>query len=255
MLECIGYFAPDAQFETYRVIASNGRAKRGNLVAAIADASNGDQELVNLSLGIHHSDHNHGDCGGKCRIAEETRLAIDSGTTVIAAAGNRKQEDALATHCPALLEDVVGIGGFVSRCTAKLVKTDESGQYWVYQPDGLHGPFCGQHGCSQTSRCTANRYEQPWQGNVLFHNAAPEVLAPIHHPAGTKEDPILQSGTSFGTGVVTGILAALLGDLSTTDVQPTPAELHRAVRNGSASIDRGQIGKFDAEGTWDELTD
>lgn len=236
------------------MIASDGRAKRGNLVAAIADASSGDQELMNLSVGVAHSEHEHGDCGGQCRIADETRLAIESGTSVVAATGNRKREDPLAAHCPALLDNVIGVGGFVSHCTTDLVETEDSGQYWI-RSENLHGPFCGQRGCNQSATCEANRYEQPWQGNVSFHNAVPDVLAPVHHPAGSKDDPILQSGTSFGTGIVTGILASLLSDLSTIRNSPTPIELRRAVSNGSTSIDRGPLEKFDAAGTWDELVE
>lgn len=252
VLECIGYFAPDSRFETYRVLAPDGRATRGNLVAAIADGSSGGQDLLNLSVGLAHDEHGHGDCGGHCRVADETRRAIESGTSVVAATGNRHRADPLGTHCPAILDTVVGVGGFVSHCTSALVETNDCGQYWVRSEDP-HGPYCGQRGCSQSASCAANRFEQPWQGNVSFHNAVPAVLAPVHHPAGSADDPVLQSGTSFGAGIVTGILAALLGDLSTTGRTPVPTEVHRAVRNGSTPIDRGPLEKFSAEGTWDEL--
>lgn len=155
-------------------------------------------------------------------------------------------------HCPALLDDAISVGGFVSRCTTEPVETSDSGQYWTRHGD-LHGPFCGQHDCSEADSCEANRYEQPWQGNVSFHNGAPDVLAPVHHPARIDGEPALQSGTSFGTGVVTGVLAAILGDLSLIETRPSPRELRHAVHIGSSPLDRGPLGKLDADRIWDEL--
>lgn len=81
----------------------------------------------------------------------------------------------------------------------------------------------------------------------------PDVLAPVHHPVGSTEAPTLQGGTSFGTGIVTGALAAILGDLSNVGADPTPSKVQRAVRVGATDLDRGSLGKFDAGRTWDEL--
>lgn len=245
VFEVLGYFAPDAVFDLYRVVAADGTTKRGTLVDAIADASRHGVDILNLSVGVHHQEEPDGDCGGHCRVADETRLAIEAGTTVVSATGNREQDDSLAVHCPALLDGAVGVGGFVARCRHDLLETRESGQYWV-RNDDLRGPFCGQRDCSPTDRCSEYRYEYPWRGNVSFHNAAPDVLAPVHHPAGSDTEPVLQSGTSFGTPVVSGSLAAIIGDL---DDDPDPRDLVRAVRLGANAIDEGDLGKFDGERT------
>lgn len=245
VFEALGYFAPDAVFDLYRVVAADGTAKRGTLVDAIADASRHGVDVLNLSVGVHHHEEPDGDCGGRCRVADETRLAVEAGTTVVAATGNREQDDSLAVHCPALLDDSIGVGGFVARCRHDLVETDASGQYWV-RNENLQGPFCGQRDCSPFERCNDYRYEYPWRGNVSFHNAVPDVLAPVHHPVGTDVKPVLQSGTSFGTPVVSGALAAIIGDL---DGKPDPRDLARAVTLGAAGIEEGEVPKFDCAGT------
>lgn len=245
VLELLGYFAPEATFDLYRIIAADRAAKRGNLVQAVADASRHGVDFLNLSVGVHHHEESAGDCGGHCRVADETRLAIQSGTTVIAATGNREQDASLAVHCPALLDEAIGVGGFVSRCRNDLAGTDESGQYWV-RDGGLRGPFCGQRGCRPGVQCSEHRYEYPWRGNVSFHNAVPDVLAPVHHLAGSVSEPTLQGGTSFGAPVVSGALAAIVSDL---DGEPDAAELRRTVRLGATDIDEGELPKFDGEGS------
>jgi len=249
VLELCSYVAPDAIFNCYRIIAANGTARRGDYVQAIADASRHGVDLLNLSVGIHHHEEPNGDCGGHCRVADETRLAIEAGTAVVAATGNRERDDPRAVHCPALVDGTIGVGGFVARCRNDLAVTAESGQYWV-RNDGLYGPFCGQRRCTPDDHCSEYRYEYPWRGNVSLHNAVPAVLAPVHHPVGSSAEPILQDGTSFGTPVVAGSLAAIISDL---DIDPTPTELDRAVRLGATAIDEGPLPKFDAGGTLKQL--
>lgn len=253
VLELLGYFAPAATFDLYRVVAENRYAKRGNLVQAIADASSRGVDLLNLSVGIHHHEEPDGDCGGHCRVADEAHLAIESGTMVVAAAGNREKEDSLAVHCPAVLDDAISVGGFVSHCRNDLIESDDSGQYWVFDDETLLGPYCGQHGCGPDDECEDHRYEKPWQGNVSFHNTVPDVLAPVHHPAGTEIDPTLQSGTSFGTPIVSGSLATIVSDLAESENYPSPLELRGAVSMGANDIDEGVLQKFDAGATWESL--
>lgn len=254
ILELLGYFAPESVFNLYRIVAENGHAKRGNLAAAIGDASKHGVDILNLSVGVYHREEKNNDCGGHCRIADEARLAIQNGTSVIAATGNRKNDDSRAVYCPALLDETIGVGGFVSRCTTDLFETEESGQYWM-RNERLRGPFCGQRGCSPSHSCQDYRYELPWRGNVSFHNAEPDVLAPVHHPVGTEDEPVLQTATSFGTPVISGLLAAILGDLLDIGIDPDPDELEQAVSEGAVSIDESDLPKFHAGNTWDFLTE
>lgn len=254
VFETIGYFAPDAEYNLYRIIAENGRTRRGDLVQAIADASYHGLDFLNVSVGIAHHEENDYDCGGHCRVADETRLAIEEGLTVVGATGNRRRDDPLAVNCPARVDDTIGVGGFVSHCRSDLIESDTSGQYWVRNGD-LQGPFCGQQGCSPDRSCTEHRYEKPWSGNVAFRNAIPDVLAPVHHPVVSQGTPLLQSGTSFAAPIVCGILAAIAGDLLELGLSPTPAEFQTAVTQGATELDEGELGKFQAGGTWDFLQD
>lgn len=234
------------------MIAENGRARRGNLVQAIFDAGRHGIDLLNISIGIAHHEEDDHDCGGHCRVADEARLAIKDGLTIVAAAGNREKGESLAVNCPARVGEAIGIGGFVSHCTSDLIEAEESGQYWV-RDNRVRGPFCGQRGCNPEKSCADHRYEKPWAGNVAFQNTTPEALAPVHHPAGTAEKPILQSGTSFGTPVVSGFLATILGDLLEEGINPSPEEIRTAVKRGVAGLDEGEPGKFQAGRTWESL--
>lgn len=72
VVELLGYVAPQSVFNLYRVIVQNGRARRGDLVAAIAAAGEHGVDLLNLSVGIYHDEEPTKDCDGRCRVAAET---------------------------------------------------------------------------------------------------------------------------------------------------------------------------------------
>lgn len=253
VLELLGYFAPESVFNLYRVIARNGTARRGDLVEAIADPSTHGIDLLNLSVGIYHGEEEDESCGGMCRVADEARLAIEDGMPIVAAAGHRTDTDERSVFCPALLDDAISVGGFVSQCGEGLIDTVDSGQYWV-RDENIVGPFCGQRGCSPSKSCEDYRYECQWMGNVSFHNTTPDVLAPVHHPIETEGGALLQSGTSFGTPVITGLLAVILSDLLELGVDPSPAAIHTAVTDGAVELDDGDGQKFNASNTWDILS-
>jgi hypothetical protein len=81
----------------------------------------------------------------------------------------------------------------------------------------------------------------------------PEVLAPVHHPVGTAENPLLQAGTSFATPIVSGFLTSIVGDLLELGIRPGPADLYTASESSTTAIDEGGVGKFQAGRTWDTL--
>lgn len=220
---------------------------RGDTIQAIVDAGEAGVDILNLSIGIPH------ECGGVCSLSREAELVAEvDNVCIVAATGNHDESiGRVGVHCPALNDSVVGVGGYISICTAQIVQDDSSRQWWV-ENDGIIGPFCGQRGCSPNENCEGNREENPWQGNVSFHNCAPDVLAPVIEVYGNSTKNVhVQSGTSFATPLVSGLVAGILGDLQEKGIKPPAKEVRKAVGLGSTPLDQGGYNKFDMEGTWD----
>lgn len=233
-------FAPRASYSTFQIIdrwEENGEiqtgANRGNTIDAIIDAVDSGVDLLNLSIGIDH------DCGGNCNLSRELNEVIDKqGVCAIAAAGNRENLDERpGVHCPAIADSVISVGGYIPRCTYDLVEDDDSNQWWL-QSDGVIGPFCGQNGCCNGVSCDDYQYDSLWSGNVSFHNAAPDILAPPISIRGTSLDDIeLQMGTSFSVPLVTGILSAIVSDLRDEGITTSIDKLQFATKNAATPID------------------
>lgn len=193
----------------------------------------------------------------------ETKRAVKEDIIVVAAAGNWKadQERRPPVHCPAALEDVIAVGGFVTDCPAEMgdePSHEEIGPYYIkhdtdYQNNEIisEGPFCGRKGCVDGKSCISNSVERPWERNVLPTGGKPDVLAPMHVPTYNEHaKPILNSGSSFAAPIVTGSLAIILDELRRSEGQDLNAyQAREAVVNGSTPIDEGKIKKYDAMGT------
>lgn len=113
VFDTLQFVAGAATFGFYRVIVEghdgDGVAKRSNVVDAIYEAAQKGVDVLNISLGVCHSEEEGHHCGELCRIAEEARLAIEKdGMTIVAATGNDSKADAVT--CPALVSDVIGVG-------------------------------------------------------------------------------------------------------------------------------------------------
>ncbi|WP_135823521.1 S8/S53 family peptidase [Halorussus ruber] len=251
--------SPKAVYNFYRVIAEepdtgHGKAKRSNVVRAIAAAVEHGVDVLNLSLGVCHHEEDGYDCGGHCRIGDEARWAVEEhDVTIVTAIGNEKTADAVT--CPGLLDEVIGVGGLISLCTNDVSDSTEGSQYWIHG-DELYGPFCGQRKCENGQDCEDNRKDVPWDGNAPFVNAEPDVLAPAIRASGdTQErDASFQSGTSFATPLVTSSLVSILSDLIIEEgKQPSPKELQQAVTEASKPIDRSDLQKYSESATFDAL--
>lgn len=224
---------------------------RGVVAQAIADAADAGEDIINISGGIPH------ECGGLCAVSREAELAAEvDDVCIIAATGNQTEEEIgpLGVHCPALIDSVIGVGGFVSFCTAPLDRSDESGQWWA-ENDRFHGPFCGETGdCCIGETCEQNRTSAIWNGNVSFHNAAPDVLAPPVSVWGSALDELtVQVGTSFAAPLVSGILSRILGDLFDRHEHPELEEVHDAIRYTGTQLDEGGYPKLNADAIWNYL--
>ena len=229
----------------------SGVAKRSNVVDAIYDASEQGVDILNASLGVCHSEEDGHDCGGLCRIGDEARLATkETGMTIVAAAGNNDHADAMT--CPALSESVIGVGGYVANCTGEVDREGKSSQYWLNKEE-LVGPFCGMQGY-KNGACQKYCAEEPWEGNVSYHNAVPEVLAPVIRVS-IYDTISLEAGTSFAAPLVAGRIASMVSDLIIEEQMfPGPEEIRLGTRVTSVEIDDGLSTKFCESKLYDHLS-
>lgn len=228
----------------------NSRGRRRDFIQAVVDAGAAGVDILNLSVGISRN------CSGTCSLCREIELTVsEDDVCVIAATGNKNSPSAKnGVVCPAPLDSVLGVGGYLPQCGNELIRTDDSQQWWI-ENGSLYGPYCGQRGCGPDSTCEEYRNEIEWPGNVSFHNAAPDVLAPVLEIHGSAVDDInYQSGTSFATPLVSGLLAAILGELTDDDIEPSVEDIRKAVRYNSTEMENGDYYKFDMERTYDHLS-
>jgi len=244
--------AQQVSLSLFRVIGSDpARGFRSRLIEAIVDAGGGNVDVLNLSVGKCR------DCRGLCSICREAELVAEEDEVfIVAAAGNRpKSGERKGVACPAIPEAVLSVAGYRPLCGREIIRGDDSGQWWV-ENGHTYGPYCGQQGCCSDSECEQNRHETEWEGNVSFHNAAPDILAPVVEVHGNDLDKLVrQSGTSFGTPLVTGLAAIIFSDLRDRGVDLSPTDLRQAIRFQSTEIDDGDYCKMDAKNTVSYLLD
>lgn len=259
VLDIIGPLVQNSTFSTFQVISKDEaeevtrfQGNRGNTAQAIADAADADVDVLNMSAGVAH------ECRGLCTISREAELAANvDGVCIVAATGNKmeNQIERVGVHCPALSDPVIGVGGYLPKCTAEIYRGEESDQWWL-ENDTIHGPFCGQVGdCCPGGNCEENRQEKIWGGNISFHNAAPDVLAPVLDVSGSSLSDIqIQAGTSFAAPLVSGLIAGILGDLYELGNEPSIEEIQNAVRHTGTPIDDGGYTKLNTEAVRKYLT-
>lgn len=255
-------YCPEATFSLYQAVTEDETLPLGGYSDAITAAIDDGVDILNVSAG----DPWPGPVRANPNV-QETRRALDEGITVVAAAGNwqSKQEQRPPVHCPAALEGVIAVGGFVSRCPADAGEERpdrKTGPYYVhtnpefeYDDSVPGGTFCGQVGCIGGDSCLTNKSDVPWEYNAQPTGGKPDVLAPVHVPIETAEGKrSLAPGPSFAAPIVTGSLARILDELNRTDRQPTtPYRLREAVVAGAAPLDEGKQSKYDAMGVRREL--
>ncbi|QHS17947.1 S8 family serine peptidase [haloarchaeon 3A1-DGR] len=258
VLHLLSTLAPEATFSTFQVIDEPGddqtqaHGNRSAVADAIADAGAGDVDMLNLSLGIRH------ECQGFCSLARETKRVIaEYETTIVSVTGNKQpQADREGVHCPGVVESVISVGGYIPHCSHDLVDSEDSGQWWCPEEDGtVYGPFCGQLDCCDGVSCSEYRREELWDGNVLFHNATPDVIAPALYVAGLEDGVTLNAGTSYSAPIITGIVATILSESDELGGQTPPEAIQTAIRRTSAPIDDDTYYKLDAHSALDYLVE
>jgi subtilisin family serine protease len=212
-----------------------------------------DIDILNLSLGIPVFNAGH-NCGGYCSVAREAKNAVENGVTVIAASGNADDsKHRYGVHCPAQVETVISVAGYAPWCSHDLVRSDDSGQWWVELSDGYYGPFCGQEGCCEGEACEQHREETLWEGNVSFHNDIPDISAPVFYVSELDDGITVQPGTSFSAPIVSGLVATIVSDLKTSSGSLDPRSIQDGISRAATSLDDGSLYKYDHKNTIREL--
>lgn len=268
ILHIISEYAPEAIYETHRVTIDNGNFKPSNFLKAMYAVKQSSVDILNISGGKHHKD-----CKQHCRICTATSEVVDSGTIVVAGAGNSNNEPEKTLYCPALYDGAIAVGSYESRCGFQIFESEKSNQYRTV-PQNLHPPgsywvtgspeapdiepaniaFCSRRGCSDWHSCVNNRKEQLSDVNVSFARGEPDVFALDHYPYRRADGTVgIDTGTSFATALVTGALADILSTVAERRPLPTPDQVMDAIRNIPTTVDGTSQRKFDSEAVYRNL--
>lgn len=267
VLFLLSHFSPDSSYSLYQAIDDDGKMSIDAFAGAIATAIRHEVDVLNVSAGVYMQG-----CPGVCQFCTAVRRAVNSGVTVVAAAGNQHpDEPAERVNCPARFDGAIAVGGCVTDCpcseTASTgVHSDgdsSSGPYWVRKLEGVeYGPlvadgvYCGWRGCIDGGDCITRNTMRPWEGNVRRRPGKPELVAPVHYPEARDDGiPAVYAGTSFAAPIVSGTLSAVLSELSSSDGNvPTPGDVRQAVVEAAVPLDEGDVDKLNVTRTLNMLS-
>lgn len=251
---------PNATFNFYRVLDDSKVIDPGDMLEPIQDAINDGVDVLNISAGYSTSA-----TSPDTLIAQAVRDACNNGTSIVAAAGNL-EEPGEQVNYPAMVEEAIAVGGYLSTCTATQFSKSEAVAYeqkhsnvnrhWTYTPamgksekDGVfRGIYCSQRGCSSSDSCQDNRFEEWWPGNVNPRGNKPDILAPPYIPVQqTLEMSEYKFGSSYSCPIVSGLLSLTHANGSTPNIDPI--DMRTAVISGGKAIDDNSGEKFCYEDT------
>ena len=255
--QLISTYSPSAAFRFYRVTqeATNGTPAiyQRHLQQAMGYAHVVDDvDLMNISVGNDHSADNGAPCAmpnEPCKIRDAARKAIDEGICVVAGAGNIGQMDSIC--CPALCDEVIAVGGSVSKCTARLSADNAmslNGRMikpplacWLENDGESTEVLCSGRGCSIDMSCSEHQRHVKWEGNVPEGDGKPDVYAPAAALM-TSDDAdhgYINWGTSYATPLVAGAVCEMISGLKDSDVSYSPTVLKREIADNGTELDDG----------------
>ncbi|MFC5278659.1 S8 family serine peptidase [Halorubrum rubrum] len=259
MFDLIQQYAPHITVSLYQVINSNGDLEVAGYHDAIDAAISDEVDILNISIGdpwdIPVYAH---------PLYSKTQKAVDSGITVVAAAGNNKGDQPKPpVHIPAVVDDVIAVNGFVTRCPQSKSDTHErreSGPYYLdvetsnTETQLAEGVYCGYNGCDGRS-CIKKQTETGWWGNPSVKNDKPDVSAPVIYPYGSGDKVDFFEGSSYAAPIVTGILAEAYGEIKhSVQNLPTPAEVRSLVRETATPVRESEIRKINGFKIHEEIS-
>lgn len=191
-----------------------------------------------------------------CSVCQTVNDVVNSGTTVVAAAGNSFQLDVMG--CPGLTDAAICVGGAVAKCTAEptpaqmttVQSSTESrppGAYYLKDghESGLEGTYCSMEGCGPGESCSDNKVVEYSEANVPEVNGKPDILAPSHVLVIRGKEPAVSGGTSWAAPFVTGQLGSIVSGLLDAGVQVVDetsrtggaTNLHRMLKSQAKEVE------------------
>jgi len=242
------YGSPLAEYSFYQAATEEG-ISQFDYVEAIEYAIAHEVDLLNVSYGEFLPN-----CSGGCFLCRATQKAIDSGISVVVAAGN-SSEAKPSVFCPAILDGSICVGSLVSLCTNHTESL--GGSAYQLPPSGGTGEpddlvYCGQQGCEKDDPgvCVKHREERPWARTASPVGDKPDVLSP-GHTVGLDNDNelVAEAGTSYSAPITTTAIANALSELTQEQRRTlNPYQIRNAVRNSAKEMDEYRAGKLHAWG-------
>lgn len=255
-------FAPNATFSFIQAAKSNDRIAVEAFYEAIERAIEIDVDILNISaddssqLPVYSNPY-----------AKHTKRALDEEIIVVGATGNWKPDtDRPPIGCPAAMEQVIGVGGFVTKCPCEIKHVDVDdklqGPYYALKKDSenyagivTEQTFCGWTKCCDGNDCIIKSIEKEWDRNSIPTNGGPDILAPVHYPRTTSNNiPYIVAGTSYSAPIVTAALALAYEEcISELDKAPNHYHAMQSLRQSAASIRVGEHKKLNITALLNEI--
>lgn len=267
----------NVEFNFYRVVRENGVILQRDLLKAIGTAHKVHEvDVIHLSLGFDHSkDGVSCDMPNEpCKVRSAAKQAVDDNITVVAAAGNADPADEAENDngvcCPALLNEVISVGGMFPACTATFEESHSASTInpnnttlpplacWIKEKgtEETGTPICSGLGCSPKDSCDDNRIVTEWEGNVNHEPSEIDILAPVVYPIENRDhEPDITSGTSYAAPFVTGLVAEITALLKENNEQVDPTQIQAAIANTAEPVERGNGRYLQGESALKRITE
>lgn len=244
-------YDPAVTLHTYRVIQEDGDVSEADFIEALNTARQDDVDIINTSIGFDHIGSRLKQCTShfhNCGISHEVDKIIQDGITLVAGAGNADHSEKTAS--PAVIDEAIGVAGFIPECGQSEVQRPEGAIWLPPTEDEEHDvdpynitPLCSMEGCGYTEMCSENRRDAYWDGNSIHEGNKPDVVAPsaiVVGGEGSPYEPAFVPGTSYAAPIVSAQIANWLTVYKYEDIEISPHDIQNGIRNSNSELEDGR---------------
>lgn len=257
-------YDPTVTLHTYRVIQEDRSVDEADFIEALNSARQDDVDIINTSIGFDHLGSKTKQCTSRfhnCAISHEVEKIIEDGISLVAGAGNEGHSEKTAS--PAIIDEVIGVAGYIPKCGQSEVPRPE-GAIWIHptekdehdvDPNNIT-PLCSMKGCGVGEMCAENRMDVYWNGNSTHEGNKPDVAAPaaiVVGGEGNPYDPAVVPGTSYAAPIVTAQIANWLTVYNYEGIEASPHEIQNGIRESNTNLEDGQDLLLDGIRAFEEI--